>query len=512
MPSVRLDDIAGLTLGEALRRMALQRPESPALLSEGPPLSWSALDAAVDAAAARLYALGIRPGDVVGCLLTKRPEVVIAFLALARLGALFAPVNWKLRPAQINDQLVNAQIRALLVESATAEESAALDAGPLRISVEGEGPGWLPWSAPAPPLPPLPAVSAEAPCYLNYTSGTTGRPKGAITTHRQILVNAVLTILALDVRGHDVFLGMFSVFSHPHELFHRCLLTGGPFVILDTLSPRVVTAAVARHRVTWMMAVPSFYEMMSDHRGPGVEATASLRVLESGGAPITAEALARLEAAFPGATFLPVWGCTEATGVAIANTKPQRRPGATGKAVPGYQLRLVDDHGRDVATGEVGELWIAGEAVVEGYCNQPAETADLFSPGGYNTRDLLRQDADGYYWFVGRRSEMLKIGGIRVYPLEIEAALLAHPEVRDAVVVRAEERVRGEIARAVVELRPGSTADARALRAWCRDRLAVYMVPRIVEIWAALPRLPNGKLDKRAVAEAPPDPERHDRP
>jgi long-chain acyl-CoA synthetase len=150
--------------------------------------------------------------------------------------------------------------------------------------------------------------------------------------------------------------------------------------------------------------------------------------------------------------------------------------------------------------------------VVEGYCNQPAETTDLFSPGGYNTRDLLRQDADGYYWFVGRRSEMLKIGGIRVYPLEIEAALLAHPEVRDAVVVRAEERVRGEIARAVVELRPGSTADARALRAWCRDRLAVYMVPRIVEIWAALPRLPNGKLDKRAVAEAPPDPERHDRP
>jgi long-chain acyl-CoA synthetase len=209
---------------------------------------------------------------------------------------------------------------------------------------------------------------------------------------------------------------------------------------------------------------------------------------------------------------MPVWGCTEASGVALANGPGEdRRPGATGRVVAGYEIRVIDDHGRQVPPGTVGEMVLRGPAVADGYINNPDETAALFKDGWYHTRDLVRCDEQGWFYFIGRRSEMLKIGGIRVYPLEIERVLKDHPQVRDVVVVRAEERVRGEVARAVVATVSGSAVDARALQAYCRDRLAVYKVPRIVEFWREIPKLPNGKIDKRAVVAVPVDPARDER-
>ena len=179
--------------------------------------------------------------------------------------------------------------------------------------------------------------------------------------------------------------------------------------------------------------------------------------------------------------------------------------------IPGYEARIVGEDGRDVEVGDTGELWMKGPAVVSGYVNQPEETAAQFQGGWYATRDLVHADSDGFIYFSGRKSEMLKIGGIRVFPLEIEKALMAHPEVRNVVVVRAEERVRGEIARAIVQRVPGSTLDVRAVQAWCRSHLATYKVPRIVEFWRTIPTLPNGKIDKKAVLAAPVDPTRDER-
>ena len=188
-----------------------------------------------------------------------------------------------------------------------------------------------------------------------------------------------------------------------------------------------------------------------------------------------------------------------------------RRAGSTGKPIPTYDIRVVDESGQDVPAGTAGELWIRGPSVISHYINMPAETAAQFHDGWYATSDLVRQDADGFVFFTGRRSEMLKIGGIRVFPLEIEQVIQQHPEVRDVVVVRAEERVRGEIPRAILTTRPGSTLTVRSLQAYCRDRMALYKVPRIVEFWAEIPKLPNGKIDKRAVSAQPLDPERDDR-
>lgn len=512
------------TLGEALQAMARARPDAPALLSEARELSWGELEAEVSRLAALLARMGVKKGDAVGFLLHKRPEVVTGFLAVARLGAVMVPVNFKLAPEALRSLFQSAAISALFLEPANEGLLAAL--GPLapppeRIVVVA-GPlaaGGVPYEAQAglPATPPTVVVSADDPCYYNYTSGTTGRPKGAITTHRNILANAVATIDGLGFGEGDVFLGMFSVFSHPHELFHRSLLAGGAFAIVDSFSPRVILDAVARWRVRWMMAVPSFYEMMLDHaeqrarEGHAAADTSSLRVLEAGGAYVGAETMARMEARFPGATFLPVWGSTEATGVAIANGPRERRPGATGRVLAGYELRVVDEEDRPVPPGEVGELALRGEALALGYIRDPAETAALFREGWYHTRDLVRVDEEGWVTFAGRRSEMLKIGGLRVYPLEIEEAIRTHPEVRDVVVVGANDRVRGEMARAIVTTLPGSALDVRAVRHWCRAQLATYKVPRVVEFWRELPRLPNGKVDKRAVLATPPEPGRDER-
>ncbi len=510
-----LRDLVDLPLGALLRRAAQRWPDRPALLGAARAWSWRELDLEVDRAVAVLSRAGIGRGDALGVLSNKRPEVVVAFLACARLGAVYVPVNFKLHPDQVADQFAVAAVRAVVLEhefDGLLKHLLPQLPDPRRIVyLDGAGRhGEGVWEADAAAVAEV-TVHAESPVYYNYTSGSTGRPKGAITTHRQINVNAVQTIQGLGFTESDVYLGMFSVFAHPHELFHRSLLVGGAFVVAETLNPRVAAELIARYGITWTMGVPSFYEMLLDFRTAHGGDYRSLRVLEAGGAYVSPETLVRMEEAF-GARFLPVWGCTEATGVGLGMLADgPRRPGSTGKPIPGYAIRVIGEDGVDVTPGEVGELWIRGEAVVHGYVNQPEETTAQFRDGWYQTRDLVRVDEAGFVYFTGRRSEMLKIGGIRVFPLEIEQVLGQHPDVRAVVVVRAEERLRGEVARAVVQVVPGSPLDVRKVQAYCRDRMANYKVPRIVEFWAEVPTLPNGKIDKKAVLATAPDPGRDDR-
>jgi long-chain acyl-CoA synthetase len=219
---------------------------------------------------------------------------------------------------------------------------------------------------------------------------------------------------------------------------------------------------------------------------------------------VGAETLAEMESRFH-ASFMPVWGSTETTGVALAMPPHlPRRPGATGRVAPRYEIRVVDEQGQDLPVGREGEMLVRGQGVVSAYLDAPEETRQAFRDGWYHTADRVRIDDDGFVHFVGRFSDMIKVGGIRVYPLEIEKILAAHPDVLDVVVVRAEDRLRGEIPRAVLRLAADSTGGLDGIRAWVRERLPVYKQPRLLEIWEELPKLPNGKIDRRAVAASPP--------
>jgi long-chain acyl-CoA synthetase len=511
-----LRDLVPMPLGALLRRCAERWPQHGALLGSELTYTWRELDAEVDRAAALLAAAGVGPGDPVAMMLTKRPEVVVAFFACARIGAIYVPVNFKLHPDQVIDQFRTAGVNAVVVEpqfEPLLRHLLPLLPDPRRLFYV-DGParhGGGEWAAASAPWSGGHEAQADDVVYFNYTSGSTGRPKGAPTTHRQINENAVATSEGLGFEASDVYLGMFSVFAHPHELFHRSVLFGGAFVVAETLNPRVAAELIARHRVSWTMGVPSFYEMLLDFRDAHGGDYSSLRVLEAGGAFVTTETLERMEAAFK-TRFLPVWGSTETTGVGLGMlAEGPRRPGSTGKPIPGYEICVVGEDGQPAPVGETGELWIRGDAVVRGYVNQPIETAAQFSEGWYQTRDLVRVDEDGFVFFAGRRSEMLKIGGIRVFPQEIEQVLAQHPEVRGVVVVRAEERLRGEVARAIVAVTPGSTLNVRSVQAYCRDRMANYKVPRIVEFWSEIPTLPNGKIDKKAVLATAVNARRDDR-
>ena len=510
-----IDELVDVPLGDLLRRCAGNWPDRPALLGDERTWTWAQLDAEVDRVASLFERAGIGEGDAVGFLLVKRPEVAVGFLACARVGAVFVPVNFKLHPDQVADQFRTAAVRAVVTEAQfdpLLRHLLPLLPDPRRIIHVGAGRyGEGHWEEELPAWKGSFSARPGTVVYYNYTSGSTGRPKGAVTTHRQINVNAVATANGLGFEADDVYLGMFSVFAHPHELFHRSILFGGAFVVAETLNPRVAADLIARHRITWTMGVPSFYEMLLDFRDAHGGDYSSLRVLEAGGAYVSPETLTRMEAAFS-ARFLPVWGSTETTGVGVGMLADgPRRPGSTGKPIPGYAMRVVREDGSEAPTGEVGELWMRGDAVVEGYVGQPEETAQQFAGGWYQTRDLVRLDDEGFVYFAGRRSEMLKIGGIRVFPLEIEQVLAQHPDVRGVVVVRAEERLRGEVARAIVQVVPGSSLTVRRVQAYCRERMANYKVPRIVEFWTQIPTLPNGKVDKKAVLAVAVDPARDER-
>jgi len=505
------------TLCDTLRAAAREHPDRPAILWEGSATTYAQWDTLADRLANHLIGDGLLAGDRIGLWMDKRPEVAVGFLGVGRACCVAVPINFKLPDDKQRFQVHHFGLRAILTQRShlaqvlhILQSIPAHDRVPLQrvivVDDEESSEGTTPWSAvvAAPHSPPSRDPKIDDVVYLNMTSGTTGRPKAGITTHAMIQWNTRSAIETLGYGADDIFLCMFSVFAHPHELFARPLALGGTCALVDSLNARSVARSIETLRITWMMAVPSFYEMLAQHAASTGADLSSLRMLEAGGAHLPPEAYERISQSL-GAPLVPVWGSTETTGVGIAQrVVSERTPGSMGYVARHYGARVASDDGSEAEPGELGELWMKGPAVVGGYWGDPEETASHFVNGWYRTDDLVTQGEDRVFTFCGRRSEMMKIGGIRVFPLEIELVLRDHPDVADAVVVRAEEKLRGEIARAVVIPRPGVELTARQLRDHCRARLALYQVPRLIELWDEIPRTPAGKVDKMAIAASPP--------
>lgn len=510
-PPVDLETLPQRTLGESLRLAAEQTPVRVAIRWEDVRVTYAEWDLGAHRFANHLRALGVVPGDRVGLWLDKRWELPVAFLGIARARAIVVPVNFKLPASVQRVQVERFGLAAVVTQQshlAEVERIGDLLPAPGRvIVVDGEGlPGSSTWAdvESAGETPAEIQASPDDVVYLNLTSGTTGRPKAAVTTHAMIQWNSRAMVETLGYGSDDVLLCMFSVFAHPHELFARPLALGGSFALVDSLNVRAVARAADRLGVTWIMAVPSFYEMLVEHARGSHADLGRLRCLEAGGAHLPPEAYARLSRALA-APVRPVWGSTETTGVAVAQPSAgATSPGAMGLPCRHYEVRVVDGEGHEMAPGEIGEMWVRGPAVVGSYWEDPDESRRHFGDGWYHTEDLVRRAEDGMLTFCGRRSEMMKVGGIRVFPLEIELVLRTHPAVADVVVVQAEETLRGEIPRAVIVPRPGTDPDPHELRKHCREYLALYQIPRIIELWDEIPRTPAGKVDRAAVAAREP--------
>ena len=487
-------------------------------LGSGRRLTYEALDAWVDRCAAWLETeLGAPAGERVAVLSRNSIDVLSLQLACARVGAIFQPLNWRLPGPELAVLVEDAGPRLLVYELEFAPALAGLARfeGMARVAFDGGPSGFAARVAVAPPRPVRAAPAPDgAPATLLYTSGTTGRPKGAMISERNARACAESFAAVGQVGPDAVFLCDMPMF-HTVGLYAVCRTTlhmGATLVI----SPKFEAGETLRRLadpdlgITHFFCVPQMAQMMRQEPGFSPADLARLTALCTGGAPIPAAVIHRW--VDDGVMIIDGYGMTESgtvLGMPVGDLSIVReKAGSAGRPAPGVAVRLVAPDGRDVADGEIGELWLTGDNITAGYWARPEATAEAFQDGWLKTGDAARCDADGFYFLVDRWKDMFISGGENVYPAEVEAAILELEGVSEVAVVGAPDARWGETGVAYVIPTPGTVLTAEAVNAHCRARLAGYKRPRTVEVTSELPRTGSGKVRKdllkaRHRAEAP---------
>jgi long-chain acyl-CoA synthetase len=336
-----------------------------------------------------------------------------------------------------------------------------------------------------------------------YTSGTTGRPKGAELTHSNINLNAMRSAKVVQqVTPDDIVMGclpLFHVFGLVVGL-NAAVIAGASLALIPRFDPEKAIEVIEKERVTIMQGVPTMYAAILNHpRSDGMDAS-SLKVCASGGSAMPLEVMKAFEQKF-GCIILEGYGLSETSPVASFNMPDrERKPGTIGVAIPGCEMKLVGLDGEDIGPGEgVGEIAIRGDNVMKGYWRNPEATAEAIPDGWFRTGDLATVDDEGYFTIVDRKKDMILRGGMNVYPREVEEVLYTHPDVLEAAVVAVPDSLLGEEVGAAVAFRPGATATLEDVQAFVKDRIAAYKYPRHVWQVEALPKGPTGKILRREV-------------
>ncbi len=502
------------SLASLLRLRAATAPNEPFIIHENETASYAETLEMAGRLAALFGGLGLCKGDLAGVFLRKTPLAIASFIAASSLGAVFFPLDPHQPPAALRALLTRLRPRLLFAAREYEPLLAALfpDGPPFALAYpvsfgETPPPGaaafHLDRTADA-PLPEPPG-GPDDPVYLNLTSGTTGESKCAVTTRANLYYNTMDACEALGVRPGDRHLCMMPVFVHPHELFARPLYLGGAMVLTENIAPKHVAGLITRHRVNCLMSVASVYETLVRLSDVSAYDFSSLRVPESGGMHVTAALAAAFAERF-GKRILPVWGSTEAAGVALA-TPPDEpyRPGSAGRAIKHIDAAIMppqgeDDCGAPCENGALGELVIEGPAVSPGYYGKPAAPGDPLYGGRFRTGDIFRRDEDGFFFFLGRRFHMMKVGGMKAYPAEIEEALRAIPEIAEAAVIPVPDALRGEVPKACVVLKQDAELCASDLKKRLENLLHRHKIPRRIEFLDELPRTPGGKIAWRKLS------------
>jgi long-chain acyl-CoA synthetase len=477
-------------------------PDRAAVRLDDLVLTYEELDDRSARVAGLLAARGVEPGDRVGLLLPNVPQFPVLYYGALRAGAVVVPMNPLLKAREIEYYLGDSGAKLIFAWHETTAEAAK--------GAEAAGAGFV---AVAPAAldqllgehAPRPAVAGRADddtAVILYTSGTTGKPKGAELTHANLGRNAAVAAATLfHLEPGDVVMGCLPLF---HSFGQTCGLnaavgSGSCLTLLPRFDPGRALEVIQRDRVTVFEGVPTMYAALGNHPSRGDYDVASLRVCVSGGAALPVEVLRGFEETF-GCIVLEGYGLSETSPVASFNHPDRpRKPGSIGTPIEGVELRLVGPAGGDVPTGEVGEIAIRGHNVMKGYWRREEATREAIPDGWLRTGDLARQDEDGYLFIVDRKKDLIIRGGYNVYPREVEEVLYEHPAVAEAAVVGIPHPTHGEEVGAAVVLKPGAEATPGALQAFVRERVAAYKYPRHVWLEAALPKTATGKLLRREV-------------
>ncbi len=501
------------TLADLLRGAAARHGARVALRMRGREVRYAELWGGAQALAGGLRAAGVTPGDRVILMVPNSPEFVLAYFAIQVAGAIVVPAFPLLKPDELAHLLGDAEPRAILgvslcYETIREARSRARVAPPAFIAdadpgtlAEGDR-GWADLAAGGPGSAPPPPDDPEAVAACLYTSGTTGRPKGALLTHRNLLANVASFRAVCPVTERDVFLTVLPL-AHAFGATVMMLypLSGGAMVVLEPrFVPDAILKVVAEARVTIFSGVPPMFAVWADMPAPGLDLSA-WRVAISGAAALPPSVLERFEAKYPVKIF-EGYGPTECAPVLTVNPPGGlRKVGTVGPSLPAVRLKIVDAEGRELPRGTVGEVAASGPNVMRGYWRRPEETRAVLRDGWYHTGDLGSLDADGYLTIVDRKKDLIIVGGLNVYPSEVEMVIGSHPAVADVAVLGLPDKTRGEVPHALVVLREGAAAAPQDLLHHCRERLANYKVPRGLEIVPALPKTPTGKVAKAGLRQ-----------
>jgi long-chain acyl-CoA synthetase len=487
-------------LAEYLVETAQRQPGRPALRLGDQVTGYAELDERSARAAALLRAEGVRPGDRVALMLPNVPEFVVLYYGVLRAGGVVVPMNPLLKTRETAYHLTDSGAVLLFEWHQAPGEGArgAADAGVRHTAVEPAA--FARALAGHEPLPGVAETADDDVAVLLYTSGTTGRPKGATLTHGGLRHNTeVNTVHVQRMTPQDVVVGCLPLF---HIFGQICTMSvavraGASLTLIPRFEPQAVLEAIARDGATVFEGVPTMYAALLQH--PARTDVSTLRMCVSGGASLPVEILHGFERRF-GCAVLEGFGMSETSPVVTFNHPDRpRKAGSIGTPIQDVEVRLLDDKGQDVEPGEVGELAVRGPNVMKGYWNRPEETAAAIPDGWLRSGDLARQDEDGYLYIVDRKKDMIIRGGYNVYPREIEEALHEHPAVALAAVVGVPHDHLGEEIAAAVVLRPGAHATPDELREFVKDRVAAYKYPREVWLMDTLPTGPSGKILKREV-------------
>ena len=511
-----------MLIHDICRYHALKSPSREAIVFEsGERQTWSELENTAERIAATLVNLGVRKGDRVGCLAKNCMEAAQIYFATNKIGAIYAPVNYRFAVPEILRVIADSKPKIFITH---AEFLATRDA--LRQSEEAScvrswplvGDGGAPADhlerlmQAAPARGYFPEIGDDDPSWTCYTGGTTGRSKGVLLSHKNMMAGAVNFIITGGIRPHDVYFVAGALF-HIALAVPIAYWLAGAKVVLANFEPARSLDLISREGVTHMLCTGTIFKMTVDEMEARPKST-KIKLIYCGGAPVPPQLVRRAQKLFS-CDVAQIYGQTEVTLMATylypedyaralaakPGTAEAKLTASVGRAAPMCVVRVLDKDWQTMPTGQVGEIAVCGDAVMLEYANMPELTAATVRDGWLRTGDLGYMDDDGYVFLVDRAKDMIITGGENVYSSEVELVLAQHPAVTEAVVVGMPDSHWGEAVVALVVCAPGKTPDPEELRAFCRQHLAGYKIPKRIEFRDAFPRLPTGKVAKGELRE-----------
>jgi long-chain acyl-CoA synthetase len=495
----------GFFAAEVLEKTAHRRPHKTAIITKDEEVTFAALNQRVHGLAANLQQTGIRQGDRVGVLLPNCAAIPLSYFATQKIGAVTVILDARLKGKELQGVLKDAAVQLLIVHQqlrAEADEAfKELERIPLWV-VNGEGDENFEkrFSVPATPAS-LPQLRADDDALILYTSGTTGEPKGVVLSYRNLaqypgVMGEIAITDASTIRGCILPMSHIVGPIVCNDLADK----GFTLVIFDQINPVTLLEGIQQHRVTVFESVPIVFQLLLGVRDLANYDTGSVKIAAMMGTSIPLPLLRAFQSAQPHIKVIQGYGLTE-TSPMITLVEPERaetKMGSIGRAVPGVEVKIVDETGKEVAIGEPGEIITRGPHVMKGYFRKPEATSARIRDGWLYTGDVGKVEADGYYYHLGRRDDMIITGGLNVYPAEVENLIYTYPGIQETIVFAIPDPKRGHVIGAALVPRPGANIVERELLTFLRGNLANFKVPQKIVIRDSLPRTSSGKLIREA--------------